>query len=114
MQRTLLTFFLFLPPDITAQVSNPLQSKDFKAQSAWVEKVYSNMSLQEKIGQLFMVDIYSNGSEADKNKVRALIKEHNIGGVIFSKGGPVQQATSFRNCQKPLFLLAWMLSGALQ
>lgn len=97
MQRTLLTFFiaifvLFLPPEITAQVSNPLQSKDFKAQSAWVERVYSNMSLQEKIGQLFMVDIYSNGSEADKNKVRALIKEHNIGGVIFSKGGPVQQA----------------------
>ena len=105
MQRTLLTFFtaiffLFLPPDITAQVSNPLQSKDFKAQSAWVEKVYSNMSLQEKIGQLFMVDIYSNGSEADKNKVRALIKEQNIGGVIFSKGGPVQQATLHNEFQE--------------
>lgn len=98
MQRNLLTLttvivFMILPLVINAQVRNPLLTKDFDAQNAWVEKVYSEMSLQERIGQLFMVDIFSNGSRADKNKVRTLIKDHNIGGVIFSKGGPVQQAT---------------------
>jgi len=81
-----------LPLVNIAQVRNPLLTKDFEAQNAWVEKVYSKMTLQERIGQLFMVDIFSNGSRADKNKVRTLIKDHNIGGVIFSKGGPVQQA----------------------
>src|SRR5690606_7631785 len=84
---------IYLPMVTMAQVRNPLLTKDFDAQNAWVEKVYSEMSLQERIGQLFMVDIFSNGSRADKNKVRTLIKDHNIGGVIFSKGGPVQQAT---------------------
>lgn len=75
-----------------AQVQNPLLAKDFEAQRAWVEKVYSGLTLEEKIGQLFMVDLFSNGSQKDKDKVRNLIKDHNIGGVIFSKGGPVQQA----------------------
>ena len=97
MHRTLLTlitfiFLMTLPLVNIAQVRNPLLTKDFEAQNAWVEKVYSKMTLQERIGQLFMVDIFSNGSRADKNKVRTLIKDHNIGGVIFSKGGPVQQA----------------------
>src|SRR5690606_39097214 len=97
MHRTLLTlitfiFLMTLPLVNIAQVRNPLLTKDFEAQNAWVEKVYSKMTLQERIGQLFMVDIFSNGSRTDKNKVRTLIKDHNIGGVIFSKGGPVQQA----------------------
>lgn len=97
MQRNLLALITFiilinLPVLTMGQVRNPLLAKDFEAQNAWVEKVYSEMSLQERIGQLFMVDIFSNGSRADKNKVRTLIKDHHIGGVIFSKGGPVQQA----------------------
>src|SRR5690606_39053014 len=83
---------IYLPMVTMAQVRNPLLAKDFEAQNAWVEKVYSEMSLQERIGQLSMVDIFSNGSRADKNKVKTLIKDHNIGGVIFSNGSPVQQA----------------------
>ncbi len=97
MQRDLLYFFtiiLFISTSskIMGQVQNPLLAKNFEAQRAWVEKVYSGLTLEEKIGQLFMVDLFSNGSQKDKNKVRNLIKDHNIGGVIFSKGGPVQQA----------------------
>ncbi len=97
MQRNLfyfttVLFLIFITPGVMAQVQNPLLTKDFEAQRAWVEKVYSGMTLEERIGQLFMVDLFSNGSTADKNKVRNLIRDHNIGGVIFSKGGPVQQA----------------------
>lgn len=97
MQRSLLYFIavlvslIFTPPGY-AQIQNPLLTKDFEAQRKWVENRYEGMSLEERIGQLFMVDLYSNGSRADINKVRNLIKDHHIGGVIFSKGGPVKQA----------------------
>ena len=75
-----------------SQVSNPLEKKDSVAQTRWVDSVYQSMSLPEKIGQLFMVDVFSSDPPEKINKVKRLITEHKIGGVIFSKGGPVRQA----------------------
>lgn len=50
------------------------------------------MSLQEKVGQLFMVDVWSEYPKSKTDKVKELIKNYHIGGVIFSKGGPYRQA----------------------
>lgn len=72
--------------------SRPLIAEDHERQTAWVDSIYKKMTLKEKIGQLFMVDVFSNGTERDFEKVRTLIKEQKIGGLIFSKGGPVRQA----------------------
>ncbi|MCM4158851.1 beta-N-acetylglucosaminidase [Antarcticibacterium flavum] len=83
---------LFLNLPVTAQSNDPLETVDFENQRMWVDSIYNNLSLQEKVGQLFMVDLFSNGSRASHNKVRGLITEQHIGGVIFSKGGPGQQA----------------------
>ncbi|MCK0159293.1 glycoside hydrolase family 3 N-terminal domain-containing protein [Allomuricauda sp. F6463D] len=71
---------------------NPLVVKDSVAQMAWVENQYNNMSLKERIGQLFMVSVASNQSKTSTNKVKELVREHDIGGVIFLAGGPVKQA----------------------
>lgn len=76
-----------------AQQINPLISKsDFQSQKAWVDSIYNKMSLQEKIGQLFMVDVFSSDPKEKTDKIRKLISEYYIGGVIFSKGGPKRQA----------------------
>ena len=85
-------FLLFSAPLIKAQQQDPLATADYEQQMAWVDHTYTNMSLQEKVGQLFMVDIFSNRSRAETNKIKKLIKDHHIGGIIFSKGGPLQQA----------------------
>ena len=50
------------------------------------------MSLEEKVGQLFMVRAFSNQSKAHENAIAKLINENQIGGLIFSSGGPVRQA----------------------
>ena len=71
---------------------NPLVVKDSIAQMAWVENQYANMSLQEKVGQLFMVSVASNQSKTATDRIKNLVKEQGIGGVIFLVGGPVQQA----------------------
>lgn len=100
--------FLFLSFTCFSQKNNPLISKDFKKQKIWVDSVYQNMSLQEKVGQLFMVDVFSNQDGKNIDKVRALIKDYFIGGIIFSKGGPQRQAkfnNEFQALSKmPLFI----------
>ncbi|MBC8045740.1 MAG: serine hydrolase, partial [Fimbriimonadaceae bacterium] len=57
----------------------------------WVDSLMKNMTLDEKIGQLFMVAAYSNKDAAHENQIEQLIKKYNIGGLIFMQGGPVRQ-----------------------
>ena len=92
-QLYLVIFFLLaVSPHIFGQQSNPLLSSDYAGQRIWVDSLYNNMSLEEKVGQLFMVDIYSNQSLGETDKIKELIRDQHIGGIIFSKGGPQQQA----------------------
>ncbi len=58
----------------------------------WADSVLLEMSIDEKIGQLFMVAAYSNLGEGHVNKISSLIEDFHIGGLIFFQGGPVRQA----------------------
>ncbi len=60
--------------------------------NTWVDSVFNSLSIEEKIGQLFMVPIPSQPSEAFINKIESQIKSKEIGGVIFATLGPVRQA----------------------
>ncbi|MUU77288.1 glycoside hydrolase family 3 N-terminal domain-containing protein [Winogradskyella endarachnes] len=71
---------------------NPLQTKDSIQQQKWVDSLYNSMSLDEKIGQLFMVQVFSNKGKTHENAIASLIKKHHIGGLIYSNGGPIRQA----------------------
>ena len=85
--------FLFITFTVAAQtVDNPLLTKDVLAQKKWVDSVYTSMTLAEKVGQLYMVQVMSNQDQASKEKIIATIKENHIGGLIYSLGGPVRQA----------------------
>ncbi|GAL77521.1 beta-hexosaminidase [Algibacter lectus] len=57
-----------------------------------VDSVYASLSLSEKIGQLYMVQVMSSQSAATKVKVENLVRNNHIGGVIYSNGGPYRQA----------------------
>lgn len=85
-------FALFITTTSIAQERYPLYSSDIEAQRTWVDSVYNSLSVKQKIGQLFMVDAFSSDPKAKTDKIKALIKEYNLGGVIFSKGGPMRQA----------------------
>ncbi len=71
---------------------DPLLAQNSSAQKQWVDSLYTTMSLKEKVGQLFMLQVFSNQGKATKNATIKLIKDHHIGGLIYSKGGPVRQA----------------------
>ncbi len=84
--------FLFVSGFSLYGQQDPLEAEDAEAQKRWVDSVYHSLSLKEKVGQLFVVDVFSNGSGAEIDKVKKLIDKQSIGGVIFSKGGPQRQA----------------------
>ena len=87
----LFLFLVFCLPGF-AQNNDPLRSGDPLDQNKWVDSVYTSMSLEEKVGQLFMVSIWSKNKDTEAPKIKKLIEENHIGGLIFSKGGPVAQA----------------------
>ena len=72
--------------------TNPLLAKDVLAQQKWVDSIYDSLTLQEKIGQLYMLQVFSNQDALTKAKVIQQINDQKIGGIIYSKGGPVRQA----------------------
>lgn len=66
--------------------------KDSDQETTWVDSIYNKMSVQEKIGQLFMISAYSNRDSLHTNEVNKLIQDYKVGGLIFFQGGPVRQA----------------------
>jgi beta-glucosidase-like glycosyl hydrolase/CubicO group peptidase (beta-lactamase class C family) len=89
---SLITIFIFSNTLLSQDNNHPLITKDVQAQVKWVDSIYNAMSLEEKVGQLFMVRAFSNQSTAHENDVAKLINDYHIGGLIFSTGGPVRQA----------------------
>ena len=90
---TLLIAFICLINISLGQNSiNPLLTSDYEAQKKWVDSTYLSMSLKEKVGQLFMIMVFSNQNSKTHQAVINEIKNNNIGGIIYSKGGPIRQA----------------------
>ncbi|MFO8055343.1 MAG: glycoside hydrolase family 3 N-terminal domain-containing protein [Bacteroidales bacterium] len=58
----------------------------------WADSILLTMSLDEKIGQLFMLRAHSNKSVAYKKQVAEQIKNIKPGGLCFFQGGPLRQS----------------------
>ncbi|MFZ4106255.1 glycoside hydrolase family 3 N-terminal domain-containing protein [Flavobacterium sp.] len=94
--------------------------KDSEPETKWVDSIYTQMTFEEKLGQLFMVAAYSNKDTMHINSIDKLIKENKIGGLIFFQGGPGRQANLTNRFQSkskvPLFIgidAEWGLSMRL-
>ena len=83
-----------------AQQLDPLLTKDSDAQRLWVEEKMNSMSLDEKIGQLFMIQAYSNKDTNHRKFIESEIKKYHIGGLIFMQGTPEKQAALNNRYQK--------------
>ena len=58
----------------------------------WADSVFSTLSLDDRIAQLMMVAAYSDRDAKHEQGIEDLIRQRNIGGIIFFKGGPARQA----------------------
>jgi beta-N-acetylhexosaminidase len=72
---------------VLAGLSVSAQSK----KEQWVDSVFNTLSVPEKIGQLLMLPVDSYDASAS-GKISGFIKNFKVGGLVFTKGGPVTQA----------------------
>lgn len=70
-----------------------------QSQHAWVDSLYAQMTLDQKIGQLFMVMAYPDGNTPKRKVTSKQIQAQHIGGVLFSKGTSKQQLRDTRTYQ---------------
>lgn len=112
--------FLFAIQVVSGQKARVFNDYKTEGEKKWVDSIYNGLSLDERLGQLFMVAAYSNKDMEHVKGVDKLITDYKVGGLIFFQGGPVRQARLTNRFQAksktPLFIgidAEWGLSMRL-
>lgn len=94
--------------------------KHNRALKHWVDSVYKDLTIDEKIGQSFMLAAYTGGKDYNMDSVLTLVRAGKVGGVIFFKGKPsaqVQWTNKIQEAAKVKLMVAidgeWGLSMRL-
>ncbi|MCX6258640.1 MAG: serine hydrolase [Bacteroidia bacterium] len=90
-----LLILVFLCHTLMAQVDTSLENHNchvLPKDSAWVDSVFSSLSPDEQIAQMFMVAAFSNKDSLHVREISELIRKYQVGGLIFMQGGPGRQA----------------------
>ncbi len=69
-------------------------------QNHWVDSVFNKMNRRQKIAQLFFVRAHTNKGQRYEDSVAEVIRDQQIGGLVFFQGGPVRQADLINRYQK--------------
>lgn len=91
-KRILLLFLLVSVSKLFSQTIDPLRTLDAGKQEIWVDSIMNTMTIDEKIGQLFMVQAYSNLDEKHEAFITEMITKYHVGSLIFMQGTPEKQA----------------------
>ena len=88
--KHLLFFFLTICSELISAQAIPrfLQNEN----DQWVDSLMNKMTIEQKIGQLFIIQAYSNGKHEKTDELIEQINQFQVGGVIFMQGGPIAQA----------------------
>ena len=74
----LVTFF-----NSHSQNFDPLRTDDYYAQEKWVDSILNSMTIDQKMGQLFMIQAYSNLDTVHENKIKEMLHQYHVGNLIF-------------------------------
>lgn len=72
------------------KVLNDSQNEDLKAKQ-WVDSIYTSLSLEDKIGQLFIISAYTNKDAAHVKFVNEAVEKEHIGGLILMQDDALKQ-----------------------
>ena len=83
MKRLSLLIIIFISQLYSAQYQpKNISNSDIKKANDWVDKTYNSLSQDEKLGQLFILALYTNKGEEFINQIRNIVKNDKIGGLI--------------------------------
>lgn len=98
---TLVFISLFLSLKIHAQYQpENLSKEDLKKAHHRVDKTYRKLSQDEKLGQLFIVALYTNKGENEINTVRGIVVNDKIGGLILMQDDPAREISLVNEFQQ--------------
>ena len=81
-----------------AQKESYIQS--LNKQNHWVDSVFKKLNRRQKVAQLFFVRAHTNLGLSYEDSVANVIKNEQVGGLVFFQGGPVRQAQLINRYQK--------------
>ncbi len=99
MKKLILFFIVIFASQVNAQIY-PLKTNDSIAQTKWVDSIMTNMDIDQKIGQLFMVAAFSNKDEKHIKFIENLITNYDLGNLIFMQGTAEGHVTLINRYQK--------------
>ena len=95
---SLLLTLNFITIKVFAQKESYIQS--LNKQNHWVDSVFKKLNRRQKVAQLFFVRAHTNLGLAYEDSVANVIKNEQVGGLVFFQGGPVRQAELINRYQK--------------
>ncbi len=69
-----------------------ISNLEIKKANDWVDKTYNSLSQDEKLGQLFIVALYTNKDEAHINQIRNIVVNDKIGGLILMQDDAARES----------------------
>jgi beta-N-acetylhexosaminidase len=94
----LLLIFCLISLCATAQQQPFISS--LSAQNHWVDSVYKHLSKKKRVAQLLFVRAHTNKGQAYADSVGEVIKDQQVGGLVFFQGGPGREADLINTYQK--------------
>ncbi|PNW28120.1 glycoside hydrolase family 3 N-terminal domain-containing protein [Formosa algae] len=91
MKKLIIASVFLMCVSAFAQQRSPLQTPDTENQKKWVDSIFNTLTLDQKIGQLFMIQAYSNRDDKQTDFIKKMIQEYQVGGLIFMQGTPEKQ-----------------------
>jgi len=76
------------------------QTINWKKQNNWVDSVFKTLSPDQQIAQLMIIAAFNNKDKTHVQDVECHITDLGVGGLIFFKGNPTQQAILTNRYQK--------------
>src|SRR5690606_31320197 len=97
---SLLTVYIFsLTINAQFQPKN-INSAELRKANQWVENTYSSLSQKEKLGQLFIIALYTNKGEDYIQNVRDIVENEQIGGLILMQDDAAREITLVNEFQQ--------------
>ena len=87
----------FIAIAASAQKEDYVQS--LSHQNHWVDSVFKKLNRRKRIAQLFFVRAHTDKGQAYEDSVGSVIKNEQVGGLVFFRGGPVRQANLINKYQ---------------
>ncbi|MBE4951286.1 glycoside hydrolase family 3 protein [Chryseobacterium culicis] len=103
--KKLLYTSLFITALISPKAKAQYQPKnatkeDLKKAQQWVDKTYKSLSQDEKLGQLFIVALYTNKGEEYISQIRNIVTADKIGGLILMQDDAGREITLVNEFQQ--------------